>query len=96
MEREAYQWLKILHGTDGSLPRKTIGWALRLPGLSTWWGLGIIFCSQLGYELASLLRGGSRAGPKALHCSLFGDPNQARLCTEYPDQTGPLVFLCRQ
>ena len=83
----------------GSLPRETIGWAPWLPGLSRWWGLGVIFCSQLGCESASLPRGGSRAGPKALHCSLFGDPNQARLCTECtedPDQTGPLVLLCRQ
>ena len=48
----------------GSLPRETIGWAPWLPGLSRWWGLGVIFCSQLGYELA---REAAEQGPR--HCT---------------------------
>ena len=33
---------------------------------------------------------------QGLHSSLFEDPNQAKVCTEYPGKVRPLILLCRQ
>ena len=58
-------------------------------------GLDTIFSSRQGYELASLLWQGSRMRLRAWTAQLFGNPNQARVCTEFPGQLRLPVLLCK-
>lgn len=54
-------------------------------------GLDTVLSSRWGYEWVSQSWLGSRMTPMPAK----GDPNQARLCTEFPDQVGTLALLCR-
>ena len=64
-----------------------LGSLVRLPRQS---GLGAMLSSRWGSELASLPSQGSRMDPTAR--MVTGEPDQARLGTEFSGQTGLLVL----
>lgn len=58
--------------------------------LTRWLGLGTLFSSRWGDELASLPWQGNRTGPRA-YSSLFGDLSQAIVYTGFPGQVSSLI-----
>ena len=60
--------------------------------LNTRLELKIVFIGRQDYELDSLPWHWSRT--QGFYSLSFGDLNQTRVCTEFPDQVRSLVLLC--
>ena len=95
-----YSWEQLDRSTGLVLcPSETVGWP-SVAACISWWSLW----HGWDWTLDSLVKGpwinlsaliGQQDRTWDLYSSLFGDLDQARVCTKFPGQMRPQVLLCR-